>query len=82
MNPMNLKEIVRDAIKSEWAAFAQEHPRLAEVIDETLLVSHLSQSLANDPEFQDAMRDAQVLGNVSQAIDWVRHFVRNWLRVL
>lgn len=80
MNPTLLRDLVRDAIKSEWPVFAREHPHLAEAIDATVLETQLSIRLSDDPEFQRAMRDAQTLETVSHAVaDTVRDYVRRWL---
>jgi hypothetical protein len=34
------------------------HPRLAEILDEDLLVEHAVETLRDDPEYQDAVRTA------------------------
>ena len=80
MNEINLKEQVRTAIQSAWPAFEQSHPHLAAVIDEDLLVESAATNLADDPEYQDAMRQADAAGIAAQTItDIVERFVTKWL---
>ena len=38
-----------------WDDFAQRHPVLAGVVDQTLLVETVSDALANDPHYQEAL---------------------------
>jgi len=58
MNTIKLKDEVQRAIRSEWPAFVVNHPRLAEILDEDLLIEHAIEMLRDDAEYQDAMRTA------------------------
>jgi hypothetical protein len=83
MNQIDLKEHVRAAVRSNWPDFAQAHPHLAGVIDEDLLVEGAASSLVDDPEYQDAMRQAQAAGAVAQGItDLVVRLVNRWINRL
>jgi len=81
MNRINLKEEVRRAMRGEWDTFAARHPRLAKVLDESLLVEEVSESLARDQEYQAAMNDAVAAGLAIEALgDLLRRFVQRWMR--
>ena len=83
MNTIDLKDEVRRAIQSEWPAFAAAHPKLAAVLDETVLAEPAMQSLADDPEYAEAMATAQAVGAGAEVVaDTVGRFVRRWLRQL
>jgi len=83
MNTIDLKEHVRRAIKRDWPAFASAHPRLAAVLDESLLVEQATQSLSQDPEFQHALHRAAAAGVIAEVLtDLVPRRVTAWLRAL
>ena len=46
MNAIDLKDEVLKALRTEWPAFAAAHPKLAAVLDETVLIEPAMQSLA------------------------------------
>ncbi|MEA2709327.1 MAG: hypothetical protein QOF78_1928 [Phycisphaerales bacterium] len=80
---INLKEEVRRALQTEWPAFAASHPKLAAVLDETVLVDPAIQSLADDPDYLEAMQTASAVGAGSEIIaDIILRHVRQWLRRL
>ena len=80
MSHIQLKDTVRAAIHSGWDAFAQDHPRLAMVLDEQLLVEQATQSIQEDPEYMEAMSQATVTGIVADGIfDLVQKLVTRWL---
>ena len=80
---INLKEEVRRALKVEWPAFAASHPKLAAVLDETILVDPAMQSLADDPEYVEAMQTAAAAGAGGEIVaDIILRHVRQWLRRL
>ena len=80
---INLKEEVRRAIKVEWPTFAASHPRLAAVLDETVLVEPAIQSLADDAEYVEAMQTAAAVGAGGEIVaDIILRHVRQWLRRL
>jgi len=58
MSSINLKDEVQKVLASEWNGFVTRHPRLAEVIDQQLLVAQAVASIADDPEYQRALREA------------------------
>ena len=83
MNSIDLKDEVRKAISSEWPAFAATHPKLAAALDETVLLDPAMQSLADDADYQEAMRTAEGVGAGAAVIsDVIGRFVRQWLRTL
>jgi len=80
---INLKEEVRRAIKAEWPAFAASHPKLAAVLDETVLLDPAMQSLADDAEYVEAMQTATAVGAGGEIVaDIILRHVRQWLRRL
>ena len=80
---INLKDEVRRALKMEWPAFAASHPKLAAVLDETILIDPAMQSLADDTEFVEAMQTATAVGAGGEIVaDIILRHVRQWLRRL
>jgi hypothetical protein len=83
MNTIDLKEQVRRALKTEWPAFALDHPRLAAVLDESLLLEPAIEALNDDPDFREAMETAAGIGTAAEAVaDVVRGTINSWLRTL
>ena len=83
MSSLNLKDEVQKVMSAEWRGFSERHPRLAEVIDQSLLVSQATASIADDPEYQRVMREATGLEwSADVALELVRGFVRDFLRTL
>ena len=83
MNTIDLKEQVQRAIRSEWPAFAAAHPKLAAMLDEDVFVDGAMQSLADDPEYQEAMATADAVGAGAEAIAGViQRLVGRFLRQL
>jgi hypothetical protein len=83
MHTESLPEQVRAALRTEWPAFVAEHPRLAAVLDEPLLVEHITRCIADDPEYQQAMRQAEAVGMAAEAgVDLVRRLLRKALCIL
>ena len=81
MSSINLKDEVQKVIAAEWRAFAERHPRLAEVIDQSLLVEQAVACIADDPEYQRAIREAEQLDfAASAAIDLVRQLAGDFLK--
>jgi len=83
MVSISLKDHVQKVVAGEWKAFAERHPHLAEVIDQTLVVEQAMASLADDPEFRKAMDAATVTGAMAEVIaEVVERFVQGWLKKL
>jgi hypothetical protein len=83
MNTIDLKEEVRRALKSEWPRFAIEHPRLAAVMDESLLLEPAIEALNDDAEFREAMETAASIGAAGEVVAGVvNNMVNKWLRQL
>ncbi len=81
MTKIQLKDEVRRAIHQNWDTFASEHPNLAQVIDQELLVEHAMQSIADDPEYRTAMEQSAAVGIGMEAlIGFVEQFVSRFLR--
>ena len=80
---INLKEEVRRAIKTEWPTFAASHPKLAAVLDEQVFVQPAIESLADDPDYVEAMQTATAVGAGGEIVaDIILRHVRQWLRRL
>ncbi len=83
MGSIDVKDEVRRAVQSEWPGFAERHPRLAAVLDETLVVQQAVESIADDPEYVRAMERASAIGAGAEVVaDVVRRFVGVWLKRL
>lgn len=78
-----VKDLVAQAVKQEWSAFETQHPRLAAVVDEMLLVEGAVAELADDPEYAQVLGQAQALGTAAEEVGtFVRQFVGQWMRRL
>ncbi|HRK32405.1 MAG TPA: hypothetical protein PLD59_15175 [Tepidisphaeraceae bacterium] len=79
MSRIYLKGEVERAMTTSWQAFAEEHPRLAAVLDRQVLIEEATQALRSDGEFNRTLQRAQAAGMVAEC---VRDFVEQWLRRL
>ena len=83
MNTIDLKNEVAAAVRDEWPAFAARHPRLASVLDETLMIDHAVDVISEDDEYHQAMRTAAEVGAGMQVVaDVVRRLVAKLIRTL
>ncbi len=83
MGSIDIKESVRRAVAMEWPRFATNHPRLAQVLDETLVTESAIQSIADDPEYQEAIATADAMGAGAEVIaSVIQRLVGKWLRLL
>lgn len=83
MNAIDLKNEVEKALHNEWTGFASAHPKLAAVLDETVLLTPAMQSLSEDQEYIEAMQTATSVGAGAEVIgEIIARFVRQWLRTL
>jgi hypothetical protein len=60
MASTSLRDLVANRIGRKWIDWSQVHPHLAEVIDQTRLVDATIQRLLHDPQFVQAMRQADI----------------------
>lgn len=80
---INLKQEVERAIRSEWRSFTVNHPHLAAVIDEELLIEHAAASLRDDPEYQQTMQTAAAANVGAEVLhDLIVRLVGEFLRRL
>jgi hypothetical protein len=83
MNADELKDAVARAVRSEWPAFAADHPRLAAVLSEELVTLSLSRSIEDDPEYRAAMATAAEIGAGGEIVtDVVTRLVSRMIRTL
>jgi hypothetical protein len=81
MTTIQLKEEVRRAIHQSWDTFAAQHPNLAAVIDQELLVEQAMQSIADDPEYRTAMEQSSAVGiGMAAVVSFVERFISRFLR--
>ena len=81
MTQLHLRDEVRRAIGREWEAFERDHPHLARVLDQELLVEHAAKVIAADPEYCETMEQAQIVGTGMGAVaDLVGRMVSRLLR--
>ena len=80
MNTIDMREQVRQALSREWPTFAAAHPRLANVVDETLLLEPAMKALDEDEEFQETMRTAAEIGAAGEVVaNVVSRVINKWL---
>jgi hypothetical protein len=83
MKRIDLKNEIRGVLRSDWSAFAASHPRLAEVIDQELLIESIAAELSRSDEFQRALAEARGLASAAELIaPHVRRFVREALHAI
>jgi hypothetical protein len=83
MASIDVQEEVRRAVRDEWPRFVDQHPRLAAVLDETLVTQAAIESIADDPEYQEAMTTAAAVGAGAEVVaSVVQRLVGKWLRQL
>jgi hypothetical protein len=56
----DLRTLIIERINLRWSDWAGRHPNLARAIDRTLLVESTVDLLRDDPEFIQAMREANL----------------------
>ena len=80
---IDLREEVNKALAMEWDAFAARHPRLAKVIDRTLLLEEAVQRIDESPEYRLAMERAAMVGQAAESIGpIIRQVLRKVLSTL
>lgn len=83
MNRIDLKAEVAAAVRDEWPGFAHRHPRLAQVLDETLLIEQAVEALRDDPEYLEAMQTAATIGAGAEVVaSVVRRLVGRLIRTM
>lgn len=82
MDINELKLHVAEKVKLAWPEFQARHPHLAKAMDEMILTNHIAESLADDPEFQQAIVQAKVVGTVATVLrDWIREAINRVIQV-
>jgi hypothetical protein len=80
MLTVSLKDEIQKVLSRTWPAFAQDHPNLAAVIDQTLLLEQAAACLQDDAEYREAMELASITGlGGSAVVDLIERFVKGWL---
>ncbi len=73
------RRAVEAAVFGQWDAFAGDHPRLAAILDQELLVEHAENRLLDDPAYEEAMAHAAAVGRVTTELGGiVERFVRRF----
>jgi hypothetical protein len=80
MSGTNVKEQVREAVGMEWPAFEARHPNLAGLLNQDAVIEKAATQLADDPEYQRAMSEADAVGMTAQAaVQMARSFIQDWM---
>lgn len=80
MTSLSLKDEVQKALNVEWQGFASRHPRLAQFIDQNLLMEQAVASIGEDPAFRAALDEAAGLATAASAVEEaVKKFVGDWI---
>lgn len=56
----SLRDVIAGRINQRWEHWAKTHPHLATAIDQTRLIDATVTRLRHDPQFNDAMRRADL----------------------
>ncbi len=80
---MPLRELVSSRVNQRFEDWAREHPHLARAIDRTKMIESATLRLRDDPEFQQALREAdlneQQLMLAGRVLEVVERLVRRVL---
>ena len=80
MNPIDLKTEVAAVIAVRWDTFAAEHPNVARVIDQYLLVEAAVSHLRTDPDYLTAMDNARAVNAGEEfLVKLLDRYVSAWL---
>jgi hypothetical protein len=80
MTSISLRDEVQKALGVEWQAFQSRHPRLAAVIDQTLLMERAVMCIADDPAFREAIEQAAAMATSAEIIEEaVKKFIGDWI---
>lgn len=83
MNHIYLRGQIEAALKTQWSEFAKDHPHLANVLDQDVLIEEMTESLRHDQSFNEALLKAQACGmGMSAVIELVNKWVSDRLRLL
>ncbi|MFT3785273.1 MAG: hypothetical protein QM770_03790 [Tepidisphaeraceae bacterium] len=83
MDTMDMKPLVEQAVLIEWSRFAEEHPKLAQVLSEPLLLAGVETALQNDPAYRGAIDQAVALNAGLEAISsLIADAVKRWFAKL
>jgi hypothetical protein len=77
MTAQEKKQLVEQAIGSEWTSFAERHPLLARALDRDLLTEHVADRIEDDPDFQRALANARA---VSAGFEGLQSTVKRLVR--
>lgn len=80
---IDLKPLVEAAVHREWTAFAADHPNIAKVLSEALILETAMADLQQDVEYRAAMDRAAVAGVAAEALNGlVDKLVKQFMRKL
>ena len=76
----DIQDHVSAAVKEEWKAFEEQHPNIAQFIDQSQLVQGAITALRDDPEFMEAVGQANEIATATESLGAiVRKFVGDWI---
>ncbi|MCC7204876.1 MAG: hypothetical protein IT441_07330 [Phycisphaeraceae bacterium] len=83
MQTTALRDVVSQRLTSRWEAWAVDHPHLAAAIDRMKLIDSAVQSLREDAEFREAMRQADLdeakLAAAARVLERIEGWVTRWI---
>lgn len=59
MSTIDLKRQVAAVVNVRWDEFAARHPNVAAVLNQTVLIENITDAVANDVAYQDALQNAR-----------------------
>ena len=60
MRTILLRDLVENRLEAQWAQWSRRHPHLAEIIDRTRLIETTVTSVTDDPQLEEAFRQADL----------------------
>ncbi|MCC7408784.1 MAG: hypothetical protein IT442_11980 [Phycisphaeraceae bacterium] len=85
MQTTSLRDVVSQKLAVRWEAWSADHPHLAAAVDRMKLIDSSVQSLRDDAEFREAMRQADLdeakLAAAARVLEKVEGWVTRWIPV-
>jgi hypothetical protein len=80
MCTIHLKEQIRQSLHSQMSTFSKDHPKIAAVVNEELLIDAAAKEIAEDPAYLRTMIAAKSAAHeAEEVLDLVQRLVTRFL---